>query len=111
MLRIGSLELASPVVLAPMAGVTNAAFRVLCREQELARVGAVSGLYVCEMVTARALAEHHPATLDLMRFAPSESPRSVQLYTVDPEWTSVSYTHLTLPTKSDECRSRWSPYH
>ena len=87
MLRIGSLELASPVVLAPMAGVTNAAFRVLCREQELARVGAVSGLYVCEMVTARALAEHHPATLDLMRFAPSESPRSVQLYTVDPEWT------------------------
>mgnify|MGYP002716115346 CR=1 FL=1 len=74
MLRIGSLELASPVVLAPMAGVTNAAFRVLCREQELARVGAVSGLYVCEMVTARALAEHHPATLDLMRFAPSESP-------------------------------------
>lgn len=87
MLRIGSLELASPVVLAPMAGVTNAAFRVLCREQELARVGAVSGLYVCEMVTARALAEHHLATLDLMRFAPSESPRSVQLYTVDPEWT------------------------
>lgn len=70
-----------------MAGVTNAAFRVLCREQELARVGAVSGLYVCEMVTARALAEEHPATLDMMRFAPTETPRSVQLYTVDPEWT------------------------
>ena len=87
MLRIGSLELSSPVVLAPMAGVTNAAFRVLCREQELARVGAVSGLYVCEMVTARALAEEHPATLDMMRFAPTETPRSVQLYTVDPEWT------------------------
>lgn len=87
MLRIGSLELSSPVVLAPMAGVTNAAFRVLCREQELARVGAVSGLYVCEMVTARALAEEHPATLDMMRFAPTEPPRSVQLYTVDPEWT------------------------
>lgn len=87
MLRIGSLELSSPVVLAPMAGVTNAAFRVLCREQEEARVGTVSGLYVCEMVTARALAEEHPATLDMMRFAPTESPRSVQLYTVDPEWT------------------------
>ena len=87
MLRIGSLELSSPVVLAPMAGVTNAAFRVLCREQELARVGAVSGLYVCEMVTARALAEEHPATLDMMRFAPTETPRSVQLYTVDPAWT------------------------
>ena len=87
MLRIGSLELSSPVVLAPMAGVTNAAFRVLCREQELARVGAVSGLYVCEMVTARALAEDHPAPLDMMRFAPTETPRSMQLYTVDPEWT------------------------
>ena len=87
MLRIGSLELSSPVVLAPMAGVTNAAFRVLCREQELARVGAVSGLSVGEMVTARALAEEHPATLDMMRFAPTETPRSVQLYTVDPEWT------------------------
>lgn len=87
MLRIGSLELSSPVVLAPMAGVTNAAFRLLCREQERARVGTVSGLYVCEMVTARALAEKHPATMDMMRFANSESPRSVQLYTVDPEWT------------------------
>ena len=97
MLRIGSLELASPVVLAPMAGVTNAAFRVLCREQELARVGAVSGLYVCEMVTARALAEHHPATLDLMRFAPSESPRSVQLY------TCLLYTS---PSPRDRTRSR-----
>ena len=86
-LRIGSLELASPVVLAPMAGVTNVAFRTLCRELEVARAGSVSGLYVCEMVTARALVERQPATLHMTAFAPDESPRSLQLYTVDPQTT------------------------
>lgn len=74
----------SPVVLAPMAGVTNVAFRTLCRELELARAGTVSGLYVCEMVTARALVERHPVTMHMTTFAPEESPRSLQLYTVDP---------------------------
>lgn len=86
-MQIGSLSVESPVILAPMAGVTNAAFRVLCREQEMERVGSVSGLYVNEMVTARALVEENPTTLRMMRFHPSEHPRSVQLYTVDPEWT------------------------
>jgi nifR3 family TIM-barrel protein len=86
-LRIGSLELASPVVLAPMAGVTNVAFRTLCRELEIARAGSVSGLYVCEMVTARALVERQPATLHMTTFAPEETPRSLQLYTVDPQTT------------------------
>jgi len=70
-----------------MAGVTNVAFRTLCRELELARAGTVSGLYVCEMVTARALVERHPVTLHMTTFAPDESPRSLQLYTVDPETT------------------------
>jgi nifR3 family TIM-barrel protein len=79
--------LRSPVVLAPMAGVTNVAFRTLCRELELARAGTVSGLYVCEMVTARALVERHPVTLHMTTFAPDESPRSLQLYTVDPQTT------------------------
>ena len=86
-MRIGPIELASPVVLAPMAGVTNVAFRILCRELELAKVGTVSGLYVCEMVTARALVERNPATLHMVTFAPGESPRSLQLYTVDPATT------------------------
>ncbi|MEZ0363169.1 tRNA dihydrouridine synthase DusB [Mycobacterium sp. pUA109] len=86
-LRIGPIPLASPVVLAPMAGVTNVAFRTLCRELEQARAGTVSGLYVCEMVTARALVERHPATLHMTTFAPEESPRSLQLYTVDPDTT------------------------
>src|SRR6516225_6475568 len=70
-----------------MAGVTNVAFRTLCREQEEARVGTVSGLYVCEMVTARALVERHPVTMHMTTFAPDESPRSLQLYTVDPDAT------------------------
>lgn len=88
-LRIGPLALRSPVVLAPMAGITNVAFRQLCREQETARTGrTAAGLYVCEMVTARALVERHPDTLHMTSFAPDESPRSLQLYTVDPETTA-----------------------
>ncbi|WP_055403496.1 MULTISPECIES: tRNA dihydrouridine synthase DusB [unclassified Mycobacterium] len=86
-MRIGPIALPSPVVLAPMAGVTNVAFRTLCRELEQAKVGTVSGLYVCEMVTARALVERHPATMHMTAFAPDESPRSLQLYTVDPATT------------------------
>ena len=86
-MRIGPITLASPVVLAPMAGVTNVAFRTLCREQEQAKVGTVSGLYVCEMVTARALVERHPVTMHMTAFSPDESPRSLQLYTVDPATT------------------------
>jgi nifR3 family TIM-barrel protein len=70
-----------------MAGVTNVAFRTLCREIETAKAGTVSGLYVCEMVTARALVERNPATLHMTTFAPDESPRSLQLYTVDPDTT------------------------
>ena len=66
-----------PVVLAPMAGITNAPFRRLCR-----RFGA--GLYVSEMITARGLLEGNAKTLHLAAFAPDEKPRSLQLYGVDP---------------------------
>ncbi len=69
--------LAAPVVLAPMAGITNSAFRTLCREQG-------AGLFVSEMVTARALIEKHPETLRLITPGKGETPRSVQLYGVDP---------------------------
>lgn len=86
-MRIGPIALASPVVLAPMAGVTNVAFRTLCRELEEELVGTVSGLYVCEMVTARALVERHPVTMHMTTFSADESPRSLQLYTVDPATT------------------------
>jgi nifR3 family TIM-barrel protein len=70
-----------------MAGVTNVAFRTLCRELEQAKAGTVSGLYVCEMVTARALVERHPVTMHMTTFSACESPRSLQLYTVDPATT------------------------
>ncbi|WP_082690954.1 tRNA dihydrouridine synthase DusB [Mycobacterium sp. GA-1199] len=86
-LLIGPIRLPSPVVLAPMAGVTNVAFRTLCRELELTKAGTVSGLYVCEMVTARALVERHPGTMHMVTFAPDETPRSLQLYSVDPQNT------------------------
>lgn len=86
-LKIGSLTLSSPVVLAPMAGVTNLPFRMLCREQELEKIGTVSGLYVCEMITARALVERNEKTMHMTTFGPAETPRSMQLYTTDPEYT------------------------
>ena len=85
-------------MLAPMAGVTNVAFRTLCRELEFARAGTVSGLYVCEMVTARALVERHPVTMHLTTFAPDESPRSLQLYTVDPDTGLTTTVTGAVPT-------------
>jgi nifR3 family TIM-barrel protein len=66
-----------PVVLAPMAGVTNYPFRTLAR-----RFGA--GLYVSEMITARPLAEGREKTRRLADFGSEESTRSLQLYGVDP---------------------------
>ena len=95
------MTLRSPVVLAPMAGVTNVAFRTLCRELEIARAGTVSGLYVCEMVTARALVERHPTTLHMTTFAPAESPRSLQLYTVDPATTYAAVRMIVLEDLAD----------
>jgi nifR3 family TIM-barrel protein len=76
-LKIGPIEVDPPVVLAPMAGVTNAPFRRLCRTYG-------AGLYVSEMVTARALVEGNERTLRMVRFDDDERPRSVQLYGVNP---------------------------
>ncbi len=76
-LRLGRLTVDPPVVLAPMAGVTNAAYRRLCSEQG-------AGLYVCEMITSRGLVERDRSTLAMLAFDPAERVRSVQLYGVDP---------------------------
>jgi len=76
-LRIGPIELDAPVVLAPMAGITNTAFRRLCREYG-------AGLYVSEMITSRALVERNATTMRLITHHESETPRSIQLYGVDP---------------------------
>lgn len=86
-LRIGGIDLDSPVILAPMAGVTNLPFRVLCREIEQELTGTASGLYICEMITARALVARNAKTLHMTTFAAVEQPRSMQLYTVDPAFT------------------------
>jgi nifR3 family TIM-barrel protein len=91
-LTIGPHHIATPVVLAPMAGITNAAFRQLCRElatEALTREGVddvpgAGGVYVSEMVTSRALVERSPESMRLIAHAPGETPRSVQLYGVDP---------------------------
>jgi nifR3 family TIM-barrel protein len=78
-LRIGPYPVDPPVVLAPMAGITNPPFRRLCRE-----FGSPTSIYVCEMITARAIVERNEKTLHMMSFAEDESPRSMQLYGVDP---------------------------
>mgnify|MGYP000697525157 CR=1 FL=1 len=77
-MRIGSIETSVPVVLAPMAGITNTAFRRLCREYG-------GGLFVSEMITSRALVERTPETMRLIKHHPSEKPRSIQLYGVEPK--------------------------
>jgi nifR3 family TIM-barrel protein len=81
-LRIGPHALPTPVVLAPMAGITNQAYRRLCREQMASAGG--RGVFVSEMVTSRALLERNDESMRLIAHDPDESPRSVQLYGVDP---------------------------
>lgn len=74
------------VVLAPMAGITNRAYRQLCREASHAVYpSGGAALYVSEMITSRALIERDAETMSMIAFGPEESPRSIQLYGVDPE--------------------------
>ncbi|WP_243841792.1 tRNA dihydrouridine synthase DusB [Salinibacterium sp. ZJ77] len=93
-LSIGPLALDVPVVLAPMAGITNTAFRRLCREYG-------AGLYVSEMITSRALVERTPESMRLIRHHPSEVPRSIQLYGVDPKTVSEAVTMLVAEDRAD----------
>ena len=79
-----------PVIeLAPMAGVTNRAFRRVCREassgirERAGQVDADQTIYVAEMTTSQALLMRHPETMSLVTFDADESPRSIQLYGVD----------------------------
>src|SRR4051812_22108884 len=91
---IGPLSVWPPVVLAPMAGVTNPPFRSLCR-----RFGA--GLYVSEMITARALVEGNRKTLVLAGFSPEEKTRSLQLYGVDPHYVGQAVRFLVAEGRVD----------
>lgn len=91
---IGPLSVWPPVVLAPMAGVTNPPFRTLCR-----RFGA--GLYVSEMITARALVEGNRKTLLLASFGEEEATRSLQLYGVDPRFVGEAVRLLVSEDRVD----------
>jgi nifR3 family TIM-barrel protein len=87
-LRIGPLAVDPPVVLAPMAGITNAPFRRLCQGY------GPGGLFVSEMITARGLAERNDKTLRMARFAADEPVRSIQLYGTDPGPVAAAVRHL-----------------
>jgi nifR3 family TIM-barrel protein len=93
-LWIGPIKVWPPVVLAPMAGVTNYPFRRICRS-----FGA--GLYVSEMITARALVEQQQKTLKLADFGPDETPRSLQIYGVDPHYVGEAVRRLVGEGKVD----------
>jgi len=93
-LEIGPLRLDVPVVLAPMAGITNTAFRRLCREYG-------AGLYVSEMITSRALVERTPESMRLIKHHESETPRSIQLYGVDPATMREAVTMLVAEDRAD----------
>ena len=93
-LQYGKIAIKTPVVLAPMAGITNTAFRLLCREFG-------GGLYVAEMVTSRALVERNEESLRLVGHHPSEEVRSVQLYGVDPKTIAEAVTILVAEDRAD----------
>lgn len=93
-LTYGNLAIATPVVLAPMAGITNTAFRRLCREFG-------GGLFVSEMVTSRALVERTEESMRLVGHHESEDIRSVQLYGVDPKTIAEAVTMLVAEDRAD----------
>jgi nifR3 family TIM-barrel protein len=99
-LRIGPFEVDPPVVLAPMAGITNVAFRRLCREYG-------AGLYVCEMITARGLVERDPKTRHMMAFDADERPRSMQLYSTDPATMREAVNIIVAENLADHIDTNW----
>ncbi|MGB6020711.1 MAG: tRNA dihydrouridine synthase DusB [Ornithinimicrobium sp.] len=110
-LRIGRHTIGSPVVLAPMAGITNRAFRRLCRQygpqargqggvEEQPASGATS-LYVSEMITSRALVERTPISMRLIEHDEDEQPRSIQLYGVDPATVGAAVKMLVREDRAD----------
>lgn len=111
-LQIGPIAVGTPVVLAPMAGVTNAPFRRLCREAgaaglpeyraaHLADSPAPAGLYVAEMVTSRALVERTPESMRIISHDAGEAVRSVQLYGVDPATVRAAVRMLVSENRAD----------
>jgi nifR3 family TIM-barrel protein len=100
-LRIGRHTIGSPVVLAPMAGITNRAFRRLCREFASEGGSGDSALYVSEMITSRALVERNAETMRLIQHDPEEHPRSIQLYSTDPTTARAAARLLVTEDRAD----------
>ena len=94
MLTYGQHKIQTPVVLAPMAGITNTAFRRLCQNYG-------GGLYVAEMVTSRALVEQNPTSWRLASHHSSEKIRSVQLYGVEPKTIGQAIEMLLEADRAD----------
>src|SRR5512140_754996 len=85
-----------------MAGITNRAFRRLARENARAATdGAATGIYVTEMITSRALVERNDETMSMIATDPDESPRSVQLYGVDPATVAAAVRMLVAEDRAD----------
>lgn len=121
MVEIGSVRLGAPVMLAPMAGVTNPPFRALCREageaglrdlgygaqidaawQEGVRgTYAPAGLYVCEMITTRALVERKWQTMAMIAPDEGDPVRAIQLYGVQPHTTAEAVRILVEEDRAD----------
>lgn len=116
MVRIADLTLDTPMILAPMAGVTNPPFRQLCREfaeaggraagvdLSLARTDgrhAPAGLYTCEMITTRALVERIPETMNMVKPDLGDPVRSVQLYGVQPKVVGAAVEILVRENLAD----------
>jgi len=93
-LQYGKHKIEVPVVLAPMAGITNTAYRRLCREYG-------GGLFVSEMVTSRALVERTEESMRLIGHHSSEEIRSVQLYGVEPKTIAEAVTMLVAEDRAD----------
>lgn len=77
-LKIGNVEIENNIILAPMAGVTDLPFRILCKEQGC-------GLMYTEMVSAKAVYYNNKNTKELLRILPEERPVSLQLFGSEPE--------------------------
>ncbi len=89
-MKIGNVEIKNNIVLAPMAGVTDLSFRLLCKEMGC-------GLLYTEMVSAKAILYNNKNTEVLLSVTPEEQPIAVQLFGSDQIWQSVwKKDHLIL---------------
>lgn len=86
-MRIGNVDLENNIILAPMAGVTDLPFRLLCKEQGV-------GLTCTEMISAKAISFHNKNTASLMETSPRERPVSLQLFGSDPEIISETAAYI-----------------